>query len=686
MGEICPNCGNVIQEVDQKNFCGSCGSKLRQLNQQQSSSASAKQPPSSLSNGEKEAVYFKMLEEAWADSKLTIEEVRELNNLRLQLGISETRASELGQKAIESLRPVQQSELEEKPDGSSCGIALLINTNQFYMRNNIGVLDVIIKNLGDVSIDSVEMEVSGDLLAKTEHFSCLLKPFGEKGGEINKMFSNKLSDSGINLVRFKIVVRQGEEIHAFWAEKDFPVFQETTDLNQISIQAETFIDSSIGDGSKVMATDINNQLDSLKNIGKIKNTNDFIDEYRKLPPDYKVQQLIFDPESSKYLNGPEPDSHRGVVGFDSRRAWGIPVSPRASRFSSEWAAFDSGAKIQVPLEGADSTLYALNNSGKLMAIEASTGRKRWQAKIGESEATSSFAVLVMMDFVFVAVADGTILCFDKESGKHIGQCHVPGLCGQLGALHAALYVGTSDHRLLKLDIPSLKVLAEWSLEDKLIGKVLGGQCGSCSCIFAPCENSFRAMVTPQERFTKILETTLTGQPSADHGIICVPSQTVSEDKHLRGLLRFLRPTTQTIPCKYQTEAEFQLDAPVIGGPVFIGSSVSVACSNGDVILFEITLDEKPLGLKCRWRTNVGFQPARGMASSGQRLFVCGSDHRSGVLCCLDAGHKGKLIDQVNFKARVRTAPLVINHVVHVATNDGRVNAYRMAEEYQPIEN
>ncbi|MHC4435089.1 MAG: hypothetical protein ACYTBS_24910, partial [Planctomycetota bacterium] len=65
---------------------------------------------------------------------------------------------ELGQKAIESLRPVQRDDFEEEPQrDTSHGVALSINTNRFYMEGFSGVLDIKLENLSDNAFDNIKV-------------------------------------------------------------------------------------------------------------------------------------------------------------------------------------------------------------------------------------------------------------------------------------------------------------------------------------------------------------------------------------------------------------------------------------------------------------------------------------------------------------------------------------------------
>ena len=95
--------------------------------------------------------------------------------------------------------------------------------------------------------------------------------------------------------------RCGDEIFAFWAEEDFPVFRETKDLQQISIQAESLINNSVGENSKSMDNVVKSQIGSLFNFDKIKDANDLMQEFRNLPPQYKTVELEYDPQRSEQL-------------------------------------------------------------------------------------------------------------------------------------------------------------------------------------------------------------------------------------------------------------------------------------------------------------------------------------------------------------------------------------------------
>ena len=125
------------------------------------------------------------------------------------------------------------------------------------------------------------------------------------------------------MVRFRVTAGRSEQVYVFWAEEDFPVFRQTKDLRQISIQVDKLIDQSVGQNAKQMGTIIKNEIGNLLTIGKIKDVNDFMLEFEKKPAEYRLVSLEYDPKLSKPAGGLGSDFAKGVTGFGSRRCWGI---------------------------------------------------------------------------------------------------------------------------------------------------------------------------------------------------------------------------------------------------------------------------------------------------------------------------------------------------------------------------
>ena len=315
MADICPNCGAILRG-ERLRFCENCGHNLSQPKQQTSSLTNDEventRPPAGqpsdpinekenahVSSEQKEAFFFEKLKEAWSEGKVSAEGIQKLSKLREELGIDMSRAKELWEKAMESLRPAQSDDLDGKTKvrDKSHGLALYININRFYMKGFKSVLDIKVENLSDNAFDSVKVEVSSDLLGRSEHWTCKLEPCKET----HKMFSVKPADAGVELVQFRLTARQDDSIYAYWAETCLPILNETREVQNVLIQANKLIDFSVTDNAKQMGNSIKVNIENLLKQDKISDVNDLITECGKLKPNPLMLELEFDPERSEQL-------------------------------------------------------------------------------------------------------------------------------------------------------------------------------------------------------------------------------------------------------------------------------------------------------------------------------------------------------------------------------------------------
>jgi len=241
--------------------------------------------------------------------------------------------------AKESAKPHEKS--------NSRGLALSINTNQFYMQGFRAVLDIKIDNTSDKPFESIEVEASGDLLGRVERWSCSL---GACEG-LRKRFGLKLEDAGIEMIEFRVHARLGDSVYSYWAEADLPVFEKTDRLSDIQIQADRFINVGGGaSGSKDMAHAVTVNIENLVKQEKIQNANDLMREYRKFPPDFEILPLVYDPRGGGEhagAFGTKPKGGKRIV--DSRR--GSPADTASLRVKTDDRPFHVLliAKAQVGL-------------------------------------------------------------------------------------------------------------------------------------------------------------------------------------------------------------------------------------------------------------------------------------------------------------------------------------------------
>ena len=311
----CPNCGNVLQG-ERPRFCDQCGCNLNESGPQQAAEVADKpiSGPSEhsqlaeplklrraddpITSNEKQTVYLEKLKEAWSDGKMPVSELEELGSLREELGITDSQAEELSEKAIESLRPVQKDDFEEEPKrATSRGIALSLNMNQFYMQSFRGVIDIKIENLSDNPFDSVKMELSSDLLARSEQRSFRL----EACENVRNRFQVKPTDAGVYYIQFRISAKQGNSMYAYTAEATPLVLPKVEDVKDVQIQADNLVNLGQASEKFNIGGVIDLHMDEMIKSRKIKTAYDFMMEYKKLPPKFQMLQLTFDPDRSKQL-------------------------------------------------------------------------------------------------------------------------------------------------------------------------------------------------------------------------------------------------------------------------------------------------------------------------------------------------------------------------------------------------
>lgn len=297
----CPECGNILAGERPK-FCDQCGCNvsdlIRQEQNQEAESLKFKPSDDPITTNEKQTVYLEKLKEAWSDGKVPVSELEELGNLREELGITNSQAEELSKKAIEFLRPVKKDDFEEEPKiTTSRGIVLSLNMNQFYMQSYRGVIDVKIENLSDNPFDSVKMELSSDLLARSEHRSFRL----EACEVVRKRFPVKPDDAGVYYIQFRISARQGNSMYAYTAEATPLVLPKVEDVKDVQIQADNLINLGQASEKFNIGGVIDLHLDEMIKSRKIKSAYDFMTEYKKLPPKFQILRLTFDPDRSEQL-------------------------------------------------------------------------------------------------------------------------------------------------------------------------------------------------------------------------------------------------------------------------------------------------------------------------------------------------------------------------------------------------
>jgi hypothetical protein len=268
-GSICPQCGALLTG-DRPRFCDQCGCNVLE---------SATEPGR---GGQTEVAGEQA---SMADAPATVGPGGQTGGPALEPQ-TPTGARRAGTSPME----------EPRKPGTSQGLALSLNTNRFYMEGFAGVLDIKLENLSGTAFELIEVEVGGNLLNRAESWACVLDPCDP----VQKRYPVKPPGPGVMMVTFRVDARQGDAVSSYWAEGDLLVFANTQNLHDIKLQADNMVNVSAGTG-KQMGNSVNNNINIMVDQGKIRNVNDLMLEYRKLPPDFQFVQLRLDPRRSEEL-------------------------------------------------------------------------------------------------------------------------------------------------------------------------------------------------------------------------------------------------------------------------------------------------------------------------------------------------------------------------------------------------
>ena len=327
---VCRQCGAVLQG-DRPRFCQACGCE-------QTEAAPAARDPenapavAAVSEGdgefphgnamaaasaqERETLYLEKAKSSLSESgDLAPEAIEELKQLASQLGIDQAGSERLMNAAIESLRPNKTDDLDEPSEPETTkGLSLSVNINRFYMAGFDGVLDVRLENLSDEVYDCVDIIASGNLLGRTEKWSCRFEACGDE----RELFEVRPDSPGVKIIRFQVDARQGDAVQSYRATCDLPVFDNTQNLQDIKLQADNMVNVSAGTG-KQMGNSINNNIQIMLDQGKIRDANGLMMEYRGMPSRYVSLALKLDPNRSDDLTTAWKQKHAGTRVLEAQR-------------------------------------------------------------------------------------------------------------------------------------------------------------------------------------------------------------------------------------------------------------------------------------------------------------------------------------------------------------------------------
>lgn len=170
---------------------------------------------------------------------------------------------------------------------------------------------------------------------------------------------------------------------------------------------------------------------------------------------------VSDP-GAKFL-APEPKRQKELktvdwpfFGFDAARTKYLPSRRLKPPFRPIWG-WDSGELMEFSPIVVDGTVYGINNSALLFALDADTGKRRWKKRVGRLSASSP---AYSHGRLFAVTLDpGQVLAFRPRDGKLIWRRPMPGRIESSPVVHnGRVIVGCECATVFALDAKSGKIV------------------------------------------------------------------------------------------------------------------------------------------------------------------------------------------------------------------------------------
>ena len=173
-----------------------------------------------------------------------------------------------------------------------------------------------------------------------------------------------------------------------------------------------------------------------------------------------------------------------------------PPAARQTELSVLWKA-ELGKSIVAAPAVDGQTVFVADQSGRLTALDVSTGKQQWQTDLGSAISASP---LVANGVVYVGDEQGKFHAVQAKSGKdRVLLTAGDKIVGRAAAIGGVIYVGAYDRYLYAIDAASGKTL--WSFQTQAqvnAGPVIAGD----AVLVAGCDAKVRSLdaKTGQERW------------------------------------------------------------------------------------------------------------------------------------------------------------------------------------------
>ncbi len=271
--------------------------------------------------------YKEAVEDAWEDGVIDEKDRRQLDSVREELSITDSKAAGMEEEA----RKAVTSGGRDHGDPDMSVVELQINDSRFYMEKRMAVLDFAFVNKSDRRIPRAELSIKSPQFKEGEK-SCTvyLRPHQRR---VYKLQIHA-SVAGEHLTNLTLKYKFDGVERAFTAQQTFQVLDENLTPQNLTLN----IDQSLKAGGDIgYGNSVRNQVKEDIHKGVVKTVNDLIT--RKYEPNW--QQITLDPDESVAA------ASRPVKIVDELTHEGEEIDRACLMYGCSYAAFISDEKINM---------------------------------------------------------------------------------------------------------------------------------------------------------------------------------------------------------------------------------------------------------------------------------------------------------------------------------------------------
>jgi FHA domain len=287
--DCCPSCQHEY-EVPGAKFCSHCGAP----NPMAEEAGGGGRPPGRSEDlpredpaGADTAEYRVAVDQAWSDGALDEQDRRQLERRRRDLGLNDEQA---GQVEAQVVGDAQRS---EELSAADLPVLLEINDCRFYVEDQLGVIDLRIRNLRGDSTLNASLRLKGNYMGECPESRLAVGP-----QEYRPIRAQVLpTRGGEHMLELVLVVEEGGYYEAFSAQPILRVLRRDENPSNVTL----VIDQRMQAGQKIgYGLSVQNKVEEGLAKGLIRSSNDLLTQ--RFPDSWRPIELFRDELRTRQLN------------------------------------------------------------------------------------------------------------------------------------------------------------------------------------------------------------------------------------------------------------------------------------------------------------------------------------------------------------------------------------------------